>query len=305
MAVQIDFLGLQAFLAIAERGSFHKAAAHLGITQAALSHRMRKLEDYAGMALFHRTTRQVSLSPAGLELLPRAKVLVEEATRTFEDLARAAAGRQEHLAIGCLPTLAIGVLPAAISEFSKTYAGTHVRVFDNSAHEIAGLVQREEAAFGLTVAATGRWDLDFEPLATEPYVLVVPRDHPISARPAIAWSQLAGERLIRIAAQTGHRTLIDDALGAVRERLTWVCEVQHVASALALVEAGSGLTIVPRSAIEVFRAAHLVAVPLRGPGISRTLGLLTRRGVPLASTAVALARQIERRLASVKPKRRS
>jgi DNA-binding transcriptional LysR family regulator len=71
-----DFLGLEAFVAIAERGSFNKAAAHLGITQTALSHRMRKMEGYLGIALFHRTTRQVALTPTGLELLPRAKALV-------------------------------------------------------------------------------------------------------------------------------------------------------------------------------------------------------------------------------------
>ena len=73
--MRLDILGLQAFLAIAERGSFHKAAAHLGITQTALSHRLRKFEDYLGVTLLQRTTRQVSLTPTGLELLPRAPMM--------------------------------------------------------------------------------------------------------------------------------------------------------------------------------------------------------------------------------------
>jgi hypothetical protein len=61
MAIRPDFLGLEAFVAVAERGSFNRAAAHLGITQTALSHRMRKLEAYLGSALLLRTTRSVSL----------------------------------------------------------------------------------------------------------------------------------------------------------------------------------------------------------------------------------------------------
>ena len=55
--MRIDFLGLQAFLSIAERGSFQRAAAHLSLSQTAISHRMRKLEDELGLKLFARTTR--------------------------------------------------------------------------------------------------------------------------------------------------------------------------------------------------------------------------------------------------------
>ena len=55
--MRIDFLGVEAFLSIAERGSFQRAATHLNLTQTALSHRLRKLEDDLGVKLFTRTTR--------------------------------------------------------------------------------------------------------------------------------------------------------------------------------------------------------------------------------------------------------
>jgi hypothetical protein len=73
------FLGLEAFLAVAERGSFHRAAAHLSITQTALSHRIRKFEEELREKLFIRTTRSVALTPAGLALLPRARQFLGEA----------------------------------------------------------------------------------------------------------------------------------------------------------------------------------------------------------------------------------
>lgn len=296
MAIRPDFLGLEAFVAIAERGSFNRAAAHLGITQTALSHRMRKLEDYLGIALLHRTTRAVALTPAGLELLPRARRLIDDAHGMFRELTAEAAVRQERIAIGCLPTLAIHFLPRVLAEFTRLHPATLVRVFDNSASEIAERVQKGEAEFALTILATKRWDLEIKPLAKEPYVLVCRADHPAAAKKSVRWAEIEGEPLIRIATQTGNRILIDDALGAASERLRWSCEVQHVATAVSLVAAGVGMTIVPRGAVGVVRAQNLATVPLRNPGITRTIGVVFRRGVPLTSQAAEFLRIIERRI---------
>ena len=76
-------------------------------------------------------------------------------------------------------------------------------------------------------------------------------------------------------------------------------EVQHVASAVSLVAAGAGLTVLPRVALALAGAPGLVAIPLRNPGITRTLGAVTRRGVPLSAPAEDLLRLIEARLAKV------
>jgi DNA-binding transcriptional LysR family regulator len=302
MALRPDFLGLQAFVAIAERGSFNKAATHLGITQTALSHRMRKLEDYLGIALLHRTTRHVSLTPAGLELLPDASRLIEEACGMFAELSAEAAVRQERVAIGCLPTLAIHFLPAALAEFSAQHPATLVRVFDNSADEIAERVQKGDAEFALTILGTGRWDLEAKPLIKEPYVVICRADHGAARQKSIRWADIEGERLIRISMQTGNRVLIDDALGAASERLRWSSEVQHVATAVSLVAAGVGIAVLPRVAVNVVRAQNVVCVPLRSPSITRTLGVVTRRGIPLTPVAASLLGIIERRIV---PGRRS
>jgi DNA-binding transcriptional LysR family regulator len=109
----------------------------------------------------------------------------------------------------------------------------------------------------------------------------------------VRWPSLEGEPLIRISPRTGNRILIDDALGSSRERMIWRYEVQHVASAMALVEAGIGMTVVPRVAIDAFRTTSLAAVPLRSPSIIRTLGAVTRRGLPLTPLAADLLRLIE------------
>ena len=147
--MRLDFLGLEAFLAIAERGSFHRAATHLGITQTALSRRMRKFEEQLQVRLLTRTTRQVTLTPEGLALLPKARELLDEAKELFLELGSQANARHESVAIGSLPTVAVHFLPGVMAEFRKAYPGTVVRIYDNSAREIVERVQRGEAEFGI------------------------------------------------------------------------------------------------------------------------------------------------------------
>jgi DNA-binding transcriptional LysR family regulator len=298
--MRLDVLGLEAFLAVAERSSFQRAAAHLGITQTALSHRMKKFEDHLGIKLFTRTTRRVSLTPAGLDLLPKARGLLEEAREIFADLAAQASARQERIAIGCLPTMAIHFLPRVLADFAAAHPGIAVRIFDNSASEIAERVQKGEAEFGITILSSNRWDLEIKPLIKEPYVLICRADHPFAKARAVRWPELEGHPLIRISAQTGNRILIDDALGSSRERMAWRYEVQHVASAVSLVEAGVAMTIVPRVAIAAFPATNLAAVRLRSPSITRTLGAVTRRGVPLTPLGLDLLGRIEAHLKRVR-----
>lgn len=294
--MRVDFLGLEAFLSIADRGSFHRAAAHLNLSQTALSHRIRKLEDDLGLKLLARTTRQVSLTPAGQELLPKARQIMEDIQASFAALRQQGKARQERLAIGCLPTIAINYLPQVLQEFGRAWPDLTVEVYDNSATEIAEHVQAGRAEFGLTIVSANRWDLEITPLLKEPFVLVCPLDHPFAGRDAVNWSELEGIPLVRVSAQTGNRVLIDDALGSRREQMRWRYECQHVATAVSMVQAGLGLTVVPRLALERAGPATVATVGLRNPGITRTIGIIEKRGLPLSPAASALLEIIRRTL---------
>jgi DNA-binding transcriptional LysR family regulator len=290
--MRIDFLGLHAFVAIAERGSFQLAAAHLNLSQTALSHRMRKLEDDLGVRLLSRTTREVSLTPAGLELLPKVKGMIEDLSSSLADLRQHGRVRQERLAIGCLPTIAAGHLPAILKSFRHAHPDVVLRVYDNSATEIADLVQAGTVEFGITLVASHRWDFTIETLAREPFVLVCREDHALARAQAASWSDLHGVPLIRISPYTGNRMLIDDALGSRREALTWRYEVQHVNTALALVKAGLGMTVVPRLGMDSADTEGLRTMPLRNPGVSRQLGIVSKRSAPLSPLADELRRLV-------------
>lgn len=286
--MRLDLPGLEAFLSIAERGSFHAAAAHLNLSQTALSHRIRKLEEAVGVTLIARTTRSLSLTPAGVELLPKARRLIEDMAATFEGLRARSLRQDEKVAIGCLPTVAVMCLPRVLSRFREAYPHTFVRVHDNSASEIAEKVQNGDAAFGITILAADRWSLDMEPIVQEPFMLVCRRGLPLSDRTAVNWADIEGLPLVRISAETGNRILIDDALGSRRDRLDWRFEAQRVTTAVSLVKSGIGYAIVPQLAFDIAGDRELAAIPLGSPAVTRTLGAVTRKGVPLDGAAAAL-----------------
>lgn len=294
--MRFDFLGLQAFLSIAERGSFQRAAAHLNLSQTALSHRMRKLEADLGVKLFTRTTRHVALSPAGLDLLPKARRILTDIATALDELREHGRGSAQRIAIGCLPTIAIHYLPRLLREFSALHPGMAVKVFDNSASEIAAHVHSGAAEFGITIVSANGWDLEIKPLLKESFVLVCPADHDFARQRSVRWTELAATPLVRISQQTGNRALIDDALGSRRESLDWRYEVQHVATAVSMVLAGVGMTVVPRLAVDVMGTPGIAAVPLERPRVSRTIGILSRRGVPLSPAAESLAELIRKHL---------
>lgn len=284
--MQIDFLGMQAFLSIVDHGGFQQAATHLHLSQTAISHRMRKLEEGLGVKLITRTTREITLTDAGRSLLPKVRHAMRELEQSCEQLRAQGRDAQRWLAIACLPTIAAWQVPPTLQRFADTCPHIAVRVFDNSIREITELVESEAAAFGITVMSANHPGLSLEPIAEEPFVLVCPPGHPLAQLKTVRWDQLLDAPLIRISLPAGNSATIDDALGERREQMHWTYEVQHTALAFNLVSAGLGLTVVP--ALSVSRSASMQVLPLTEPRITRQLAVMKRPGVVLTPTAQTL-----------------
>jgi len=287
--MRIDFLGLQAFLSIAERGSFQRAAAHLNLSQTAISHRMRKLEDDLGIKLFARTTREVTLTRAGIEFLPKAKKAIAELEQSFDELKQQGAKRRDRLDIACLPAFAVHYLPPILSTFRSMHPGVEVRIFEMPSAAIAELVGAGEVEFGLSaMIQTNRWDLDVETISSVPLALACPPSHAFAKKRSVSWKELRATPLIRVGTRTAIRPIIDDAVDAADLSPNWQYEVQNVETAVNLVEVGLALAIVPTIDVALHRGKALVAVPLRAPRVVCTYGLVTRRGMPLSSSATTV-----------------
>src|SRR5512138_1336051 len=105
--MRIDTLGVQAFLAVADQGSFGRAAESLHITQTALSRRVQNLEAFLGVKLLERTTRSVTLTRIGVDFLPQARRLLGDLASALTEIRETGKALRGDVTIACVPTVGV------------------------------------------------------------------------------------------------------------------------------------------------------------------------------------------------------
>ncbi len=281
--MRIDFLGLQAFLSIADRGSFLRAAQHLNLSQTAISHRIKKLEDDLGLRLLARTTREVTLTQAGLDFLPKARKSFAELEASLDDLRQIGIKRRERIQFACLPTFATHVLPNILAKFNQKHPRVEIRIYENLANEIADLVQSSDVEFGVSAISINRWDLEIQPIYTEPFVLACHKKHPLAKRKFVSWHDLADVPMVRLGTRASIRLMIDDTVEALKLSFNWLIEVQQIETALALISLEKVSAIVPKINVDYIGSDDVVGVPIHNPTVTCAFGIFTKRGTPISN----------------------
>ncbi|NML43275.1 LysR family transcriptional regulator [Ramlibacter sp. G-1-2-2] len=295
MSSRLDILGVQAFVAIAELGTFRRAASHLHLSESALGRRLKKLEDDLGVRLLLRTTRAVSLSQEGAEFLPRARAVVHDLAASLDSLRSPGGNPTGTVRIGCLPTVAALLLSPLLRDFAEAYPQVRVQIFDRSATEIREAVLNGEVDFAITVAGQPHAKLVAEKLFSEPMVVACPAGHRLAKRKFVTWAQLGKEALISIGNQSANRALIEDLVRGQSLQLSWAYQVEHLATAVSLVAGGRGVAILPRAAVAERKDESIRVLALREPVLKRDVVLLSRR-LPMSSIASLFARLVRREL---------
>ncbi|UFH50462.1 LysR family transcriptional regulator [Pseudomonas sp. KNUC1026] len=286
--MNLDLGDLRSFLAVADHGSFSAAAQAMHLSPSALSRRVDKLEAALGIKLFERTTRRVELSTVGRGFVPRARNVLNEleaALIGFQDLSTRLSG---EVTIACVPSAVAYFLPEVIRQYHARYPGIRIRVIDESSSVILTEVARGDADLGLTYIGAQDADITFEPLLEEAFIVALPAGHALAERASLTWADLAQHDYISLAQGSGNRFLIDQALANHPGRPRWFCEVKHVNALVSLVAAGLGVGVVPKLAMPSQDHPLLVTRPLSNPSISRTIGVISRRGRTLSPVAKLL-----------------
>ncbi|ART60154.1 LysR family transcriptional regulator [Acidovorax carolinensis] len=283
------------FLALADTLSFRRTALQMHLSQSAVSGTLARLEEMLGARLFDRTTRTVQLTQAGEVFAEQARFLrhqMDETVRRVQAVAQVQVGR---LALAALPSLAAGAVPRALARFAAEHPGVHLELFDSLAGPAFDMVRAGRVDFALTAANPAYADLDYTPLASDPFVLLVGRAHPLArGRGAIAWADVADLPHISMPAGTSVRQYADEALLTHRIRFAPQYEVEHLATIAAMVAAQLGVSALPELAAQVVQRPEVVMRPLKQPLLRRPIGLVTLRGRRLSLAAVqmvALLRQ--------------
>ena len=278
MSINFELLDLRAFIAIVDLGSFRKAADALNISQPALTRRVKAFEYKLSNELFERSTRHVFLTNVGREIEPIIRRTLSEMDEQFGSITDSAHSRSGFISIACIPTSTVSFLPGVIGRFHAEYPKARFRILDSASARVLENVANGSADFGITFTGQADNQFDFTPLFDDEFVALTRYDDQIAERPSVAWSALNERQLVGVNRSSGNRTLMDARLAKEGIKLNWVHEVNHISAAVGLVKQGMGVSVLPNLAYLDAPMGDLCATPLVSPVLSRTLGIIQRKG---------------------------
>jgi DNA-binding transcriptional LysR family regulator len=285
VSVNFDLNDLQAFRAVAELGSFRKAADAVSISQPALSRRIDKLEQALGVRLFERTTRSVTLTTVGRVFVQSAEQLLHDLDVALLGIRDVSSSRLGHVTIACVPSVAYYFLPPVIASYHRRFPRIRVKLLDASANEVLAAVSSGEADFGVGFMGSQDAEIEFKLLLQDRFVVACPRNHPLARKKRVTWNELYEHEYVSVDKTSGNRLLLDQALSAVAPSAPSICETRHVTTLLGLVEAGLGVAAVPSMAMPTHEHPILTSVPLVDPVVKRRVGIVRRRARSLTPAA--------------------
>jgi len=259
----MDLRQLEHFVAVAEERHFTRAAARLHIVQSGLSASIHALEDEMGAALFLRTTRRVSLTPAGeafLEEARRVLIAAKVARGVVADMQSLKRGR---LMVGAIQGLSPFIdLPRLLGDFHREYPNVEIRLsFDETGALIEGVLEgRLDIAFTQFVEAPPP-ELTARMIACDPLVVACPSHHKLAGRQDLQLADIASENFIDLPLGHGTRQLVDHSFAAAGLSRRSEFEVNDLAMQLDMVAHGLGVALVPELVVQS-RAREASNAPL-------------------------------------------
>ncbi len=275
--MHIEIRHLRSIRAIHEAGGLGRAADLLNVTQSALSHQVKGLEEQAGTELFVRRTRPLRLSAAGMRLLRAAERILPEIEALEEELAGMISGKagRLHMAIEC--HACFEWLFPVLERFRHAWPDVDVDIRPGLAFGALPALMREEVDLVITSDPDELDGVDFTPLFDYEPVFVASSQHPLAARPFIEAEDFRDQTLITYPVERGRLDVFSQLLIPARVEPRAIRQVELTAVILMLVASNRGVSVLPDWVLrEVRLNSDYVTRPLTSGGLTRRLYAATR-----------------------------
>ncbi len=262
-------------VAVAELGSFSRAAVSCGVSQPSLSTQVRKLEEEIGIEIFSRSHRKVELTPLGEKVFELSKQILS-LQRKIEGLSHdEGASLQGKIRLGAILTVAPYVFAGIVSHLRKQEPGLELVLKEAKTEELlADLIDGKIDAAILSLP-TDPMVFESHVLHQDPFYLVMSEGHPLSKKSSIDEEDLKNEKVILL--EEGH-CFRDQALtlcSTLNARENPAFRATSFETIRPLVAAGEGVTLLPAIAKKNYDALHYL--PMQGKGFSRQLGIVWKK----------------------------
>jgi DNA-binding transcriptional LysR family regulator len=290
---------LEYFVAVAEEGSFTRAAERVHVAQPGVSAQVRRLEQELGHALFDRSARTVRLTEVGEAVLPWARAALDAVTNVRLAVDELAGVVHGHVRVGMVSGCASPIVPQLLAGFHGAHPGVDITLVEADSDRLVELLQEGRLDLAL-IGSAGDPIAGIETgvVADEELVAAVAPDDRLARRKTVTLEALRDRALIALPKGTGVRSVIDRACAAAGFEPRVAFEAIALPVLAHLARQGLGVAVVPESTVDP-RDAELVALPITGPRLRARLELAwsaAATGNPATRTLVRHARDALDRL---------
>ncbi|CAN5498755.1 LysR substrate-binding domain-containing protein [soil metagenome] len=296
MLQDLEIRHLAALQAVAEEGSFGRAATRLGFTQSAISQQIAALERAVGAPVFDRPggPKRVELTPTGAVVLRHADAILGRIQVAADDLERLRAGSAGHVTVGTFQSVSVRILPAVVKAMRAERPGVEIRLHESDEHEV--LIDRLLAgALDVTflVQHTGDERLATTDLFLDPFVAVTARTDPTAATGPMGVDELRTLPLIG-EQPSSCQLLIDRGLAGIGVEPSYVFRSSDNSALQAMVRSGLGCAVMPLLAVDT-EDPEVAVRPIDPPIPPRPVGIATVTGrtvAPAVERFIELTQQV-------------
>jgi DNA-binding transcriptional LysR family regulator len=285
----VELRQLATFVAVAEEGSFTRAADRLHVVQSAVSAGVRNLEKELGVMLFDRSTHRVKLTDAGRALLPEARATLAAAQAAKDAVDEARGGLRGKVALGTMQAQGMRAINLAriLAAFRAEHPAVELEIRHGGSSEMAHEVRegRLDLAF-VALPGDGPSGLELVPLAREPIMLAVAAGHPLADRADVELAALRDETLIDVPTGWGIRMAVDRSFAAAGVTRAIAYEVNETATMIDFIRNGLAIGLLPRSLVEATEDIAFVPIRDHPPQFQTAIAIPANRLLAAASRAM-------------------
>jgi len=253
---------LQAFLAVAETGSFGQAARKCEVTQSTVSRQIQSLEAELGLPLFHRTA-QAKLTLGGEQLLPRARKICQEWESATQELTNLMAGKQPELCVAAIHSVCAHYLPPVLQKFCRDYPDVQLRVTALGSDRALKVLRDGLVDVAIVMNnrfLTGSPEMVVDVLYDEPVEVLMASNHPLTRHQEVPWSELINYPQVVFKDGYGMQRLVQERFARVGAQLRAVMELNTLDAFRGVIRQGELIALLPQSALVEARTDPTLAI---------------------------------------------
>lgn len=270
----------QTLLVLMQEGSFTKAARSLSLTQPAVSHQIKQLEEEFGIQIFHSNKKELKLTPEGEVLVKyarRASAIYHNAKQAIED----SRVNLKRFTVAITPTAGETLIPQTLAIYCREHPEIHINILTDTIKNIYEKLKAFESDIAIVEGKMNDPSLSSILLDTDYLCLAVSPKHRLAKRSSVSLEELKNERFILRSKKANTRALFENYLINHFENiknLNVMMEIDNVATIKDLVEQDLGITVIAHSAcLEEERMKRLAVVPIENSGMIREINMVTHK----------------------------